>query len=262
MVAGIALLVAGATLRAAELLPETLQAYERYIRQVDQRFSERIESPKGGWIDGLTGGPGKLTGGGVATRAAAENGMIEIPGGLIHDWQGTIFIPGVSLDEVLAVNQDYDDYDKIHEPVVASRLLERGKGRYRLYMRVKKGTSLVTATLDAWGVAEYRSPREGVAFGRTSVETIMEVEDAGEPDERRLPPGRDSGYLWRAHMYSTFLERDGGVYVELRNIGLSRRLPWAPPPLSWLIAKIVRDVGRASIEEALLETRKAVLASS
>ena len=63
---------------------------------------------------------------------------------------------------------------------------------------------------------------------------------------------REKGYLWRANTFSRLAERDGGVLVELENVGLSRAFP---PILGWLIEPIARRIGRSSVEDSLLEFR-------
>ncbi|MFB3852645.1 MAG: hypothetical protein ACE148_02340 [Vicinamibacterales bacterium] len=251
---------AGAVAAAAELRPETLEAYKKYIEMLDREFAERAtKGPTADWLSAIARDRRSLHAGEIPIVEGGKEGMIAVPGGLIHDWRGTVFIPGARLKDVLAVNQAYDDYARFHQVVLRSKAIAREEDTFTVFLRIRKGTSIVTATLDTWAVASYRSPGPGVTLGRTEVEKIAEVQNAGEAEERHLPPGQDSGYLWAAHMYSTFLEQDGGVYFELRNIGLSRRIPWTPPPVSWLVAKIVKEVARGSIADTLSETRAAVL---
>jgi hypothetical protein len=87
---------------------------------------------------------------------------------------------------------------------------------------------------------------------------IREVRNAGESNEHLLPPGRDSGYLWRANTFTRFVERDGNVYVELETIGLTRAFPKL---FGWIIEPIARRIGRNSVERTLTEFRAAVHAS-
>ena len=49
---------------------------------------------------------------------------IRVPNGLIHHWIALSFIPGVTLQQVLALLQDYDHHEAIYKPdVLRSRLL-------------------------------------------------------------------------------------------------------------------------------------------
>jgi hypothetical protein len=85
---------------------------------------------------------------------------------------------------------------------------------------------------------------------------IREVAQAGRSDERHLPVGQDRGYLWRANTFAYYEAQDGGVYMELETLGLSRRFP---PMLGWMIEPIARRLGRKSVEGSLTEFRDALL---
>ena len=71
-----------------------------------------------------------------------------------------------------------------------------------------------------------------------------------------MPPGQDRGYLWRGATFTRFVEADGGVYMQMETIGLSRAFP---PLLGWAIEPIARRVGRGSVENSVQEFRRAVL---
>jgi hypothetical protein len=93
-------------------------------------------------------------------------------------------------------------------------------------------------------------------YSRSSTSRIAEVENAGKPSERELPPGHDHGFLWRLNSYWRFEERDGGVYVECEAVSLTRDVPAG---LGWLINPIIRSLPRQSLENTLVSARKAAL---
>ena len=71
----------------------------------------------------------------------SENGKTIIaPGGMIHDWIGTVFISGVTLQETLALEEDYDRHQDIFQPeVMRSKILRRNGGDFtRLFPFAKK----------------------------------------------------------------------------------------------------------------------------
>lgn len=229
--AGILICVLSAIAVAAEVEPRTLEAYESYVASVRQAFLG-------------DGAPADLRPGRI----------IKVPGGLVHHWRGAVVIPGVGLDQALAVAQDYDRYAEVHTPVIQSRLLEREGNTYRIFTRVKEGGGMVTAVLDVWSVVTYLpGPGEVRTIGEARM--IRQLEDADRPGSRHLPPGRDSGYLWAANTFTKFSARDGGVQVELETIGLSRKFPAL---LGWFIEPIARRIGRDSVERTLAEFKAAV----
>ena len=40
-----------------------------------------------------------------------------------------------------------------------------------------------------------------------------------------MPVGNDPGYLWRLNLYTRYLEKDNGVYIEIEFVALSRNVP-------------------------------------
>lgn len=255
-VAGLAclsLLGLSASAWSAELQPPTVQAFDRYAEDAERAFLQRS-------FDGLEltrAEPSgvRLVHARADTPPSADGRMIKIPGGIIHHWRGTAFIPGVGLDQVLAVSQAYDDYTRVHPRLLSARLLAREGGTFRLLTRVREDAGVVSAVLDIWSIVEYERG-EGYAHALGRAHDIRQVKNAAQPDETHLPAGRDSGYLWRARTFTRFVERDGGVHVELETLGLSRRFP---PLLGWIVEPIAKRLGRSSVERSLGELRSAVL---
>jgi hypothetical protein len=188
------------------------------------------------------------------SRIAAP-GTIAVPGGLIHDWIGAVFIPRVTLGQTLALIQDYDHNQDNYKPeVLASRLVSRHGNDFKVHLRLMK-TKVVTVILDTDYDVRYFPLGGGRCHSRAYSTRIAEVKDAGKPDERTLPPGQDDGFLWRLYSYWRFQERDGGVYVECEAISLTRAIPVG---LGWLIAPIITTLPRESLANTLRETRVAL----
>ena len=249
----LSLLALAASASSAELQPRTDQAFERYADEAQQAFLQRT-------FDGLEQtrkkSPGiRLVHTPPDIPPSANGRIVKVPGGVIHHWRGTAFIPDVGLDQVLALAQAYDDYTRVHPRLISARLLARDGATFRLVTRVREDAGAVSAVLDIWSVVEYERG-EGYAHALGRAEDIRQVKNAAQPDETHMPAGRDSGYLWRARTFTRFVERDGGVQVELETLGLSRSFP---PLLRWIIEPIARRLGRSSIERSLGELKSAVL---
>lgn len=242
-----------------DLLPDTAEAYERYALDVQQRFARQV-------LDRVRleeASPvvlARLRAGEIIAEPGHEDGIFNVPGGLIHHWRGTAFMPGVTLDDILSTSQDYATYADTYDWVVGSGVIgherheEPRRDLYRVFFRVKRSARFVTSVLDLWALVEYRYPRAGLATAVSDADCIRQVENEGRPDERRMSVGRDSGYLWRANTLSTYLQVDDGVFVELETIGLSRRFPRM---LGWLIEPIARRLGRGSAASTLRQLRNA-----
>ena len=84
---------------------------------------------------------------------------------------------------------------------------------------------------------------------------MQEIRHYGRPDEQELPPNQGSGYIWRLYSLARFEERDGGVYIELEAIALSRDIPVG---LRWMVDPIVRRVSRNTLLTSLQQMAEAV----
>ncbi|MGA2132868.1 MAG: hypothetical protein ABSH50_11295 [Bryobacteraceae bacterium] len=244
--------------RAAELQPETIQAFDRYIREAEARAGPRAQP--GGQFLWTAEDPRRLAqvlAGQVAIENLGGEGTIPVPQGLIHDWIGAVFIPGATLPRTLALVQDFDhNRDHYRPEVMASRLIAHNGNDFKVYMRLMK-KKVITAILDTEYDVRYFPLDKSRCQSRAYSTSIREVENAGKRDERVLPPGNDHGFLWRLDTYWRYQERDGGVYVECEAISLTRAIPAG---LAWLIEPIIRSLPRESLENTLRQTRLALLA--
>jgi hypothetical protein len=239
--------LASAAVIAADLQERTRRAYEQYAEAITQKFLERAR-----------GGAPSLPAardGETFVRPAGEDGIIAVPGGLLHHWIGVSFIAGATLEEALEVSYAFDRYHEIYTPITGSRLLGRSGDAYRVLLRIRESTAGLSAVLDVTARVEYSFPRSGNIYSVSVSEDIREIKDPASPQERQLPAGHDSGYLWRALTLNRLIQLDGGVVVEMETLGLSRGFP---PLLHWFIEPIARRLGRKSVELSLQEFRSAV----
>ena len=125
---------------------------------------------------------------------------------------------------------------------------------FRIYLRLLK-KKVVTLVLNTEFDVHYIQVDQTRWRSLSRSRRIAEVEKAGTPQERELPPGTGEGFLWRLNTYWRFLERDGGTWVECEAISLSRDVPAG---LGWLINPIVRSLPRQSLANTLRATRDAL----
>jgi len=245
---------------AEQLKPEAVAAFNHYVE-----LSER-QMPNAPflYIDGLRpperdADLARLKADDVITDRlqARDHGQpIAIPGGLIHHWIGTIFIPGVTLAQVLTFLQDYDNQYKFYAPdVQRSKLIERDGDHFRVFLRLRK-TKVVTVILDSEYDVKYARIDAGRAISDSHSTRIAEVENAGKPNESEKPVGNDSGFMWRLNSYWRFQQRDGGVYVQLEAVSLTRDIPNG---LNWLISPFISSIPKESLSFTLTRTRDALI---
>jgi hypothetical protein len=245
----------------AELQARTVAAFDRYVRVLEAG----LDTPGPFlWVDAppqRTGAPSReaLRYGEViiAPRTLQDGGRaIDVPGGLIHHWVGTAFVPGVRLDDVLDLLRDYDRHADIYEPHVArSRTIARDGDRFRVFLRFYQ-KKVITVVVNSEHDATFTRPAADRVESRIRSTRIAEVEDPDTPGEREKPVGRDGGYMWRLNTYWRLLAADGGTYIQCESVTLSRGIP---PGFGWLIKPFVTSIPRESLAFTLDTTRRVLL---
>jgi hypothetical protein len=240
----------------AELKPPALEAFDAYMRAAEARL-RYDEHGTFLWVDGAPERKRLALEGKALAEPWAAKGEIVVPDGLIHDWVGAVFIPGATLEKTLLLVENYDNNKNVYKPeVVDSKLLSRNGDDFKVFLRLLK-KKVLTVTLNTnYDVRYLRvAPNRWRADAYST--RIAEVENAGERNERELPPGRDHGFLWRLNSFWRYEERDGGVFVECEAISLTRDVPAG---LGWLINPIIRNLPKESLVNLLNATRQALVA--
>jgi hypothetical protein len=260
-----AILVMALPMDAADLKPQAVEGFNRYVQLTEARMdSQAGRGEPFLWVESL----------GEERRAAVEAQLrdgkvvierletldggkkIAVPGGLIHHWIGTVFIPGATLAQTLALEEDYDHHQDCFRPdVIRSKVLRHEGGDYLVQLRFYK-KKIVTSILDTEHHVHYGSVDAGKAWSRSYTTRIQEVVEAGEKGERLEPEGHDRGFLWRMNTYWRFEEKDGGTYVESQSVSLTRDIPVG---LGFLVGPFVNSIPRESLTFTLATTRAAVL---
>jgi hypothetical protein len=248
-------------MHGAELRPETLQAWNEYVRSADSRMGARLDpGHQFLWTDESPERSARLRRGEILVEAMTGSGTRRVPDGLIHHWVGALFIPDATLESVLAVAHDYDHYKDIYGPkVVDSKLLACGNGQQKYSMLWLNNVLFVNAALRTQYEARDFQVDQRRWYNIAHVTSAQEVESYGKKGERVLPPGQGNGFIWRLQSIVRYEERDGGVYVELEAIGLTRDIPVS---LRWLANPLVARLSRSTLATSLGQTREGVAAAA
>jgi hypothetical protein len=187
---------------------------------------------------------------------AQADGRSEISGGLIHHWLGAMFIANTTLDSVFDVFDDYDSYTRHFSPtVVSASLIDESGSSRRFSMRLAKRVMFVNAAIDAqYESVHYRNGGHRW-YSLTQTTQVRQIENFGQPTQRVLSPDVGSGYIWRLCGISRFEERDGGVYIEVEAIALTRTVPTYA---TWLISPMITRLSKSALVTSLSQTREAV----
>lgn len=244
---------------AADLRPDTLEAWNQYIHGVKERQKERVLSRQPFlWTDESPERLRRVRHGEVVVAPVVGPGIQEVPNGLIHDWIGAAFIPNASVESLVAVLNDHDRYKDIYSPVVTdSKVIACAGTDPEFSMTWHRRVLFVNAALE--GRFRTHDSTLDARHGYTVADTtqIQEIQDYGRDTQHPLPPDTGSGFMWRMHSITRRERRDGGVYLEIEAIALTRDIPSS---LRWLVSPVVDHLSINSLTATLRQTREAVIA--
>jgi hypothetical protein len=179
---------------------------------------------------------------------------------LIHHWIGAVFLPGARLADVLSVVRDYGKYKDFYAPnVIESRVFRQSDTEDTFSLRMLNKAVVAKFALDTEFQNSFRRIDENKWYSVSYTTRVREVENYSTPDEHEAPSNTGRGLIWRLYSISRFEQRDGGVYVELEAVALSRDVPGG---LRWVVDPIIRRTSKGSIHVSLEKTGEAVLEMS
>jgi hypothetical protein len=244
---------------AATLGSETLAAWDAYVAATEARIERELRSTAGFLVQDFTPSAASarnqvLTGGVLVSEMQTTAGGrdITVAGGTIQHWRGSIFLPGVTRDGLLARLQNPSESGPHQEDVLALRVLNRRPDALKLFIRMTR-RKIVTVTYDTEHQVTYRRHGSTRASSRSVATKIAEIDAAGTPDERARPVGDDRGFLWRLNSYWRYEQVNGGVIVELESLTLSRAVPLG---LGYIVDPIIDRVARESVTRTLQSLKR------
>lgn len=246
------------TAKRVQLDPQTVAAFDAYIHNVETAMETTLQGNEPFlWSELTPERSQQVSRGQVVAQFWSGRGPVKVPHGLVHDWIAAAFIPAATINEVLAVIQDYDNHKNVYKPeVIDSKLISREGDNFQIYLRLLK-KKIITVVLDTDHQVHYRSLGRTRWICRSYTTRTAEVENAGSRNERVLQPDTGYGFLWRLCSYWRFEERDAGVVVECRAISLTRDVPFG---LGWAIEPIIQKLPKESLIKTLEATRQALSA--
>ena len=246
-------LVAPALSRGAELKQKTLVHWNAYVDTARPQMTSQTPFL---WVDQEPERLQHVRDGEILVSSVGKENPKPVDSGLIHDWVGAAFFPNASVNDVLSAARDYSDYKEYYKPtVVDSKLLSRDGPCEKYSMRVVNKEVVAETALDMEYETCYFKIDDQRWYSTTQTTRVQEIRHHGRPDEQELPPDHGSGYVWRLYSVARFEQRDGGTYVEVEAIALSRDIPVA---LRWVVNPIVRRVSRNSMLVSLQQMKVAV----
>jgi hypothetical protein len=192
-----------AGLGAQRLKPETAQQFDCYVQSAEARMGARKAFVLADADPALNAQI--VRGREIRTIEANGTNPHKLTGGQLYDWIAASFIPGVAMDRLIRMLQDYGHRAQYFpETISTSKLLcLTGTDHFQYSMRMKEPAILDVDSDVVWDRVDRQRWR------CRSVSThVAEV-------------GKDHGYLRRLNSYWRFEENGNGVFVEAEAITLS-----------------------------------------
>ena len=171
----------------------------------------------------------------------------DFAGAMLHHWRGTAFAPGATAADFERLMRDFKAYPQYFAPqVLEAKRCARSGDRLQASMRVRQ-RHVITVVMDS---------RYDIRFGRLdarhgySISRSTRMRRSIRPGRRRsaLSADEEHGFLWRLNTYWSYEERDGGLYLQIEAVSLTRAVPrgWVG---RW--GRYVESVPRESLEFTL-----------
>ena len=157
----------------------------------------------------------------------------------------TAFVAGATADDFARLLKNFDAYPTDFSPqVLQARVLTHEGDHLQAWMRVRQH-HVITVVMDT---------TYDVTFGRLdaqhgySISRSTQISEIDSAWPRASMPAEDHGFLWRQNTYWSYEERDGGLYIQIESVSLTRSIPTG---LGWVVGPFIESVPRQSLEFTL-----------
>lgn len=201
---------------------DAISRWNAYVAQFEARLA-RAEAPR--YVP--------------SERIAVDGETIDAGTATVSSWHGDVFIPNVTVDDVMRRLQ-HPGTPPPQADVLESSVLARHGDTLRVSIRMVRH-AIVTVTYDTEHEMTFDRLSPSLATAR-SVATKIAEEGGG-----------DRGFLWRLNSYWRYEQHASGVHVRLDSLSLSRDIPMLLKPIA---GRIVPGIARESVLRTLEALRR------
>jgi hypothetical protein len=257
---GLLLLLEAPRMLAGEPAPANVAAFNLYAKTVENRLAQQHTST-GGFLayaaSDARSAEARLRRGEHIVEQMTPAGGPGLEGAMLHHWRGTAFAPGATAADFERMLRDFNEYPRHFAPqVVRAKVLLRDGDRMEATMEVRQ-RHVIPVVLNATYEIQFgrQDARHGYSLSRST--RIEEIGGAGTGAEHALSSREEHGFLWRMNTYWSYEERDGGLYLQIESISLTRDVPGG---IGWMVRPYVESIPRESMEFTLRSASNAVSA--
>ena len=241
----------------ADPAPAAVSAFNAYIGKLEARLAEQHRLPNTFIVPVASGanGDARLRRGELIIENVPPSGASDLPGAILFHRRGTAFVSGAKAADFESLIKDFNAYPRRYAPQVLQSKILAGQGdRFQATMRVRQ-VHIITVVMDmAYDIAfAHLDAQHGYTMAHST--KISEIDAPGTSKERTLSSDEGHGFLWRLNTYWSYEERDGGLYMQIETVSLTRSIPRG---LAWAVEPFVESVPRESLEFTLRSTCNAL----
>lgn len=230
----------------AEPTPAALTAFNSYIRVVESRLAMQHQSRSAflAPVAPVQQCDVRLRQGEILIDQRTPAGGQVLPGALLHHWRATAFVSGATTDDFATLLKNFDAYPTDFSPqVLQARILMHDGDHLQAWMRVRQH-HVITVVMDTTYEVTFGALDAQHGYSSSRSTHISELDSHGH----EVDATEDHGFLWRQNTYWSYEERDGGLYIQIESISLTRSIPTG---LAWVVGPFIESVPRQSLEFTL-----------
>ena len=241
---------------AEQPTPTAVSAFDAYVATLESRLAQQHRSRSGFLVPSTT--PQReadLRHGAVFVEQLTPSAAMVLPGALLHHWRGTAFAPGADAADFERLMRNVSAYPAYYAPqVLKAKALAQQGDHLQTWIRVRQH-HVLTVVMDTTYDTTYGrlDPQHGYSLSRST--RIAEIDSPGSVTEHALTADAEHGFLWRLNTYWSYEERDGGLYIQIESVSLTRSVPRG---LGWVVGPFVETIPRESLEFTLRSTCSAL----
>jgi hypothetical protein len=241
----------------AEPSPAAVSSFNAYIGALESRLAQQHRAPNAPLapLSSAAQSEARLRRGELIVEQLTPASGATTSGAMLHHWRGTAFAAGAKAADFERLMKDFNTYPRHFAPqVIEAKVLAQQGDHLQAVMRVRQ-RHVITVVMDtAYDVTFARlDAQRGYSVSRST--RMSEIDAPGTSGEHALDSRHEHGFLWRLNTYWSYEERDGGLYMQIESVSLTRSIPTG---LGWAIGPFVESVPRESLEFTLRATCNAL----
>jgi hypothetical protein len=234
-----------------EPTPAAISSFNSYSKAVESRLAQQHRLPNT-FLAHPSSDPEnmkmRLREGELIIEKLTPSADVNFSGALLHHWRGTAFAHGAKAADFERLVRDFNSYPQHFSPqVIQAKVLTQGADRMQVWMRVRQ-KHVITVVMDTTYDITFGQLDAQHGYSISESTRIAELEAAGTSAERTLSANEDHGFLWRLNAYWSYAERDGGLYLQIEAISLTRSIPRG---VGWAVQPYIESIPRESLEFTL-----------